>query len=66
MSRYKQELRADIYEYTRKTEGITEQDVDDYIAAANRLLEAKGIAPLRKSWLTSLKLRMNQHKEDGK
>ena len=64
MSRYKQELKADIYQYTHKTEGITEQDVDDYIAAANTLLEAKGIAPIKKNWLTGLKLRMNQHKED--
>ena len=64
MSRYKQELKADIYQYTHKTEGITEQDVDDYITAANTLLEAKGIAPIKKNWLTGLKLRMNQHKED--
>lgn len=63
MSRYKQELRADIYQYTHKTEGITERDVDDYISAANVLLESKGIAPIKKSWLTGLKLRMNQHKE---
>ena len=65
MSRYRQELRADIYEYTHKTEGITEQDVDDYIAAANKLLEAKGIAPIKKTWLTGLKLRMNQHTEEN-
>ena len=65
MARYKQELKADIYQYTRKTKGITDQDVDDYIVAANRLLEAKGIAPLKKSWLTGLRLKMNQHTEDS-
>lgn len=64
MSRYKQELKADIYQFTHKTEGITDQDVDDYIAAANMLLEAKGIAPLKKSWITGLKLKMNLHMED--
>ena len=64
MARYKQELKADIYQFTHKTEGITDQDVDDYIAAANMLLEAKGIAPIKKSWLTGLKLKMNLHRED--
>ncbi len=66
MARYKQELKADIYEYANKTEGITDQDVDDYIAAANKLLESKGIAPMKKTWLTGIKLRMNKHEEESR
>ncbi len=57
LARYKQELRGLIYEY-KKTDGVTDQDVEDYVDAANQLLATKGIAPLELGPLSRQKLRM--------
>ncbi len=57
LARYKMELRGMIYEY-KKTEGVTDQDVEDYVQAANKMLEDKGIAPLDLGPISRRKLRM--------
>ena len=57
LAMYKQELRQLIYEY-KKTENPSDQDVEDYVTAANKLLEAKGIAPLNIGPISRRKLMM--------
>lgn len=57
LAMYKQELRQLIYEY-KKTENPSDQDVEDYVTSANKLLEAKGIAPLNIGPISRRKLMM--------
>ena len=57
LAMYKQELRQFIYEY-QKNESPSDQDVEDYVTAANKLLEAKGIAPLNIGPISRRKLMM--------
>ena len=57
LAMYKQELRQLVYEY-RSTGNPSEQDVEDYVAAANKMLEAKGIAPLNIGPISRRKLMM--------
>ncbi len=65
LARYKMELRGMIHEY-KKTEGVSEQDVEDYVQAANKMLEGKGIAPLDLGPLSRRKLRMKLLEERNK
>ncbi len=62
LARYKRELRGMVFEYN-KTEGVSEQDIDDYVQAANKMLEEKGIAPLDPGPLARRKLRMQMLEE---
>ena len=57
LARYKMELMGAINEY-KKGEGVTDEDVEDYVQAANKMLEEKGIAPLNVGPITRQKLRM--------
>ena len=43
---YKEALRRELFEM-RKSGGHSSEDMKDYIAAANKLLESKGLAPLK-------------------
>lgn len=46
MYRYKQELQHE-FNQLRKEEGATDQDVEDLFDACNKLLEEKGISPMK-------------------
>lgn len=62
LARYRNELEA------MTVEGInsasTPEEVDDYITAANKMLEQKGIAPMDLSPLAKLKLKILGHTEE--
>ena len=61
LAAYKQELKAMTIQGLKEAE--TEEEMDDYIAAANKLLEAKGIAPMDDlSPIAKIKLRMKELK----
>ena len=45
LAQYKEDLFNEVNDYSQKEE-VTDEDVKDYLAAANKLLEEKGIAPL--------------------
>ena len=57
LARYKMELQELINEY-KKDEGVTDEDVEDFVQAANKKLEEKGIAPLNVGPITRQKIRM--------
>ena len=57
LARYKMELQELINEY-KKEEGVTDEDVEDFVQAANKKLEEKGIAPLNVGPITRQKIRM--------
>ena len=46
LSAYKQELERDMNEMIRKPD-ITENDINDFLEAANKMLDSKGIAPMK-------------------
>lgn len=56
LSLYKDTLREQINEAFRN-EDMTDQELDELIAAANRMLEDKGIAPMKFGALTRARLR---------
>ena len=55
LARYKNELRKQFNEL-RRQEGTTEEDVDTLLEACNKMLEAKGIAPMKFGPITRRKL----------
>lgn len=59
LSNYKQELKHQLYEF-RQQENVTEQDVEDFVAACNKLLEKKGIAPMKLGPISRRKLSLKQ------
>jgi len=61
--RYKMEIRQELSAFRNK-EGVTEADVEDFVGACNRMLEAKGIAPLKLGPISRQKLKLN-NKEDN-
>ncbi len=65
LANYKHELSVMVYEYKKETK-VSEQDVEDYVNAANKMLEAKGIAPLKPGPLTRRKLMMQLIEERNK
>lgn len=62
LSRYRKELKADVFSYTHK-EAVSPEDVDTYVEAANKMLEAKGIAPIALGPLGRIKLRMKENEK---
>ena len=56
MARAKQLMMSDVYHFVDK-KAVTQEDVETYVEAANRLLESKGIAPIERSALADIKLR---------
>lgn len=62
LSIFKMDMRQAINEY-RKSEGVTDEDVEVYVQAANKMLEEKGIAPLNIGPITRLKIRMMKLQE---
>ena len=55
LARYKNELRKQFNEL-RRAEGTTEEDVDTLLEACNKMLESKGIAPMKFGPITRRKL----------
>lgn len=62
LARYKMELQGLINDY-KKEEGVTDDDVEDFVQAANKKLEEKGIAPLNVGPITRQKLRMMRQQQ---
>ena len=60
LARAKQIMMADVYHFVDK-KAVTQEDVETFVEAANKLLESKGIAPIERSVLADIKLR---HKLD--
>lgn len=65
LSIYKKELRNEVLAYAKR-EAASEQDLDDYLAAANKMLEAKGVAPIKDTPFVRIKLKMKEKWEDQK
>ena len=55
LARYKSELRKQFNEL-RRAEGTTEEDVDTLLEACNKMLESKGIAPMKFGPITRRKI----------
>ena len=51
LAAYRQSLESEINEL-KKNDSLSMEDIDDFISAANKMLEAKGIAPLKLSPIT--------------
>lgn len=62
LSIFKMDMRQAINEY-KQQEGVTDDDVEIYVQAANKLLEEKGIAPLKMGPITMQKIRMMKLQE---
>ena len=62
LARYKMTLEGELSEL-RKNPDVTMQDIDDFMAAANQLLEQKGIAPIK---LSPISKRMLMRKKGKK
>ncbi|MBQ2628071.1 MAG: hypothetical protein IJG13_00190 [Kiritimatiellae bacterium] len=56
LARAKQLMMSDVYHFVDK-KAVTQEDVEIYVEAANKLLESKGIAPIERSALADIKLR---------
>jgi len=62
LAQYKQTLKRSVYEEMRKDD-VTEADIEDYVQAANKLLEQKGIAPLELGPISRVKLKKKEIKK---
>lgn len=62
---FKLDMQQAIRDY-KKTEGVTDDDVEIYVKAANKLLEERGIAPLRAGPITRQKIRMMNSEDNSK
>lgn len=58
LGRYKMEIQHELNDF-RKKEGVTTEDVEDFVKACNTMLEKKGIAPLNLGPFTKKKLMHN-------
>lgn len=63
LARYKQELRKEVLKYASR-EATSVEEAGDYLAAANKMLETRGIAPMDDTPLTRIKLKMREKWED--
>lgn len=61
LARYKMTLESE-FSALRKNPDVTMQDIDDFMTAANQLLEQKGIAPIK---LSPISKRMLMRKKGG-
>ena len=64
LARYRHQLEVSIHEFAKKEEGITEKDIDDYVAAANEMLAQKGIAPLKLTTISRIKLKLKESEKE--
>lgn len=65
LARYRMTIEAELVKFKRR-ENVTEQDLDDFINAANATLAKKGIAPMKLGAITRQKLKMRDAKTQSK
>ena len=64
LARYKQELKQQMHEMVKSSEGeMTTEEMQDLLDAANKMLDAKGIAPMTFGPLTRRKIMMMREQE---
>lgn len=62
LNEYKKDIETQISDIMQKSELSTE-DLDDYITAANKMLESKGIAPVRRDNFVDWNIRLNAERD---
>ena len=65
LARYKQELKQQLHEMVKENSEMTTEDMEDLVKAANQMLEAKGIAPMKFGPLTSRKIMLMRKQESA-
>ena len=65
LASYKRDIIRMVRE-AQKADGLTDRDCADIVSAANGMLEANGIAPIRNVGLVGKNLRLNYGKKPGK
>jgi len=65
LEQYRSEVFGQALEYT-DNDAQSSQDVEDYLVAVNKLLEAKGIKPIEESTLMDIKLEFDRKMEEIK
>ena len=63
LARYKQELKQQMHEMVKGDGEMTTEEMEDLLNAANKLLDAKGIAPMTFGPLTRRKIMMMREQE---
>ena len=63
LARYKQELKQHMHEMVKGDGEMTTEEMEDLLNAANKLLDAKGIAPMTFGPLTRRKIMMMRERE---
>ena len=65
LARYKQELKQQMHEMVKGDSEMTTEEMEDLLNAANKLLDAKGIAPMTFGPLTRRKIMMMREQESN-
>ena len=65
LARYKQELKQQMHEMVKGDSEMTTEEMEDLLSAANKLLDAKGIAPMKFGPLTRRKIMMMREQESN-
>ena len=65
LARYKQELKQQMHEMAKGDSEMTTEEMEDLLSAANKLLDAKGIAPMTFGPLTRRKIMMMREQESN-
>lgn len=65
LAQYKADLRKEVLKYANR-EAPTDDDANDYLKAANMMLESRGIAPIDNIPLAKIKLKMKEKWEEPK
>ena len=65
LARYKQELKQQMHEMVKDNSEITTEEMEDLLDAANKMLDAKGIAPMTFGPLTRRKIMMMREQESA-
>ena len=65
LMRYKMEIKS-MFDEARLNACETEQDIDDLLSACNKMLESRGIAPMKFGLLTRRNLMSQKGKVDNK
>ena len=63
LARYKQELKQQLHEMVKGDSEMTTEEMEDLVNAANKMLDAKGIAPMKFGPLTRRKIMLMREQE---
>ena len=63
LARYKQELKQQLHEMVKGDSEMTTEEMEDLVNAANQMLDAKGIAPMKFGPLTRRKIMLMREQE---